>query len=114
MAVVDQIIDESAQSGVMVSLVEQAITDGAQVILLGYYATPQGSEFEGCDEERAAINQRYSALAAARAAVHFVDMGSVMSPQSTPGHYADDLIHPSVAGSQAIGEAVAAQISALQ
>jgi hypothetical protein len=103
---VDAIIDAAALSGKMVNLVNNVTSNGAQVILIGYYQALPGSEFEGCEQERIALNSRYASLAVNRPNVTYIDPTSVMTPTSTPGFYDEDKIHPSASGSAAIGKLV--------
>lgn len=105
---VDSLIDPDAQAGTMVSLVEQISGDGAQILLLGYYQTPEGSEFYGCKTDLIlALNGRYALLAEARDNVHYLDMGEVVTPDLYEEYITDDLVHPTSAGSKAIGERIA-------
>ncbi len=111
MGVVDEIINAEASAGAMVALVDQITGDGARVVLLGYYMIPPESEFAGCEEEITALNARYAALAAARPMVQYVGAGDVVDYTLDPGLLDDDLIHPSIEGSQVIGAYLAAQVN---
>jgi lysophospholipase L1-like esterase len=105
--VMDEIISPDLASGAMVDLVERARNDGAEVLLLGYYAPAPGSEFDGCEEELAVSTARMQALAEALEGVRFVDASTVVDWSRDPSHYAEDGIHPSPSGSAVIGNALA-------
>ena len=107
--VVDELVSEDLATGAMVELVDRVLADSAEVILLGYYRPAADSEFGACDEELVAVNTRYAALAAAREGVTFVDMGEAIDYPSDPSDFSEDGIHPSVAGSRAVGEYIATQ-----
>lgn len=111
MAVVDELIDAQANAGTVVDLVQEIRADGAQVVLLGYYTVSPESEFGACDEELAALSQRYALLASGDPMVVFVDAAEVMDYMANPDYYEDDLIHPSIAGSAAIGNHIADRVN---
>ena len=111
--VVDRIIAADHSSGEMVELVDRALGDGAKVVLLGYYMVPSGTEFEGCEDEIELLNARYASLADAREQVWFFDMGEVMTPE-TLDLFAEDRIHPSLEGSEAVGRALGQLIAGLE
>ncbi len=112
-ATVDRIINTELDDGAMVELVDRARTDGARVIVLGYYTLPPGTEFDGCEDDASDLESRYMALAEARDDVWFYDMSEVMNPIDTPEFYDDDNTHPSQAGSEAIGRGIGALINSL-
>jgi hypothetical protein len=110
--VVDALISADLSGGAMVELVQQIRDDGAEVVLMGYYTIPPGSEFEECDEELAAMNARYEAFAARTPGVLFVSAADVMRWSDNPEYYAEDLVHPAPAGSEAVGLYIGQQIVA--
>lgn len=110
--VVDELISEDLSRGAMVDLITQIRADGAEVVLMGYYTIPPGSEFETCDEELAAMQSRYEAFAAQTAGVLFVSAADVMRWADNPEYYADDLVHPAPEGSEAVGLYIGEQILA--
>ena len=107
MEVVDAIVSVDGLTGVMPSLVQGLANTGAHVVLIGYYKPLAGSEYEGCELERNALNTRYSIISQSQPQVTFIDPSEVMTPSSTPQFYDEDLIHPSPAGSFAIGTLIA-------
>ncbi len=111
MSRVDAIVDSQGLSGKMVNLIDTITTMGARVVLLGYYQTLPGSEYDDCELERTALNTRYSAIASSNHNVTYIDPSTVMAPTTTPEFYDEDKIHPSIAGSAAIGTLVGDAVS---
>jgi hypothetical protein len=103
---VDELIGEDSTSGHFVSLTEQAVSDGAQVVVFGYYNPMPGSEFEPCIDEVEVLNSRLAALADGHESITFVDGREVMSPNGSPVAYHEDGIHPSTRGAEMIAEAI--------
>ena len=104
--VLDEIITDSGE-GQIPDLVEKAQNDGSNVILLGYYSVPKGSEYEPVILEVEIVNDRYNEFAKANEGVYFISLKDVMSPEQTPELYSEDLVHPSDDGHFAIGEHIA-------
>ena len=104
--VLDEIITDSGE-GQIPDLVEKAQNDGSNVILLGYYSVPKGSEYEPVILEVEIVNDRYNEFAKANEGVYFISLKDVMSPEETPELYSDDLVHPSIDGHSVIGEHIA-------
>ena len=104
--VLDEIITDSGE-GQIPDLVEKAQNDGSNVILLGYYSVPKGSEYEPVILEVEIVNDRYNEFAKANEGVYFINLKDVMSPEQTPELYSEDLVHPSDDGHFAIGEHIA-------
>ena len=104
--VLDEIITDSGE-GLIPDLVEKAQNDGSNVILIGYYSVPKGSEYEPVILELEIINDRYNEFAKANEGVYFISLKDVMSPEETPELYSDDLVHPSIDGHSVIGEHIA-------
>ena len=104
--VLDEIITDSGE-GQIPDLVEKAQNDGSNVILIGYYSVPKGSEYEPVILEVEIVNDRYNEFAKANEGVYFINLKDVMSPEQTPELYSEDLVHPSDDGHFAIGEYIA-------
>ncbi|MFK7999872.1 MAG: SGNH/GDSL hydrolase family protein [Polyangiales bacterium] len=105
----DPILSEDLTSGLIVDLLDRV--PASTTVLLYVYAPPidPNDPLASCAEfER--LQARYRALAEARAGVELVDASSV-ADASTPELYADS-VHPSPAGSAAIGTLVADVIEA--
>lgn len=110
----DGMISADGQTGDIVSLIQDVIEEGAQVAWIGYYEIPaEADEFFNCNDELAVLSQRFSVLADQQDAFIFIDSRSVLSYDSHPQAYSEDLVHPSTEGSRIIGEYVAAQILAV-
>lgn len=109
---VDELISEDLTSGAMVDLISQIRADGAEVVLMGCYTIPPGSEFESCDEELAAMQSRHGAFAARTPGLLFVNASDVMRWSDNPEDYDEDLIHPAPEGSEAVGLYIGEQVLA--
>ena len=107
--VLDEIITDSGE-GLIPDLVEKAQNDGSNVILIGYYSVPKGSEYEPVILEVEIVNDRYNEFAKANEGVYFISLKDVMSPEETAHLYSDDLVHPSIDGHSAIGRHIAEYI----
>ena len=102
----DEIMTDD-NKGLIPNLINKAKNDGSQVIILGYYSVPKGSEFEDLVLEIEILNDRYKEFAEANDDVYFISLKDVMTPETTPIYYSDDLVHPSEEGHKAIGEYIA-------
>ena len=107
--IVDELSSADGQTGDMPGLVDQALADGAQVVVLGYYAMFDDASFKfgRCNPELEELNARYAEMAEVRPDVWFVDPRDVVSPETTPGAYQSDGVHPTKTGSRLIGELLA-------
>lgn len=107
--VLDNLVSEDGSQGYMPNLVDRALDDGAQVLLLGYYDVAESASlgFGACGGWIDVLNQRYERIADSREAVIFVNPSEVMSPETHPEAYLSDGIHPSVEGSRRVGGALA-------
>ena len=104
--VLDEIITDSGE-GLIPDLVEKAQNDGSNVILIGYYSVPKGSEYEPVILEVEILNERYNEFSKANEGVYFISLKEVMTPEETPELYDEDLVHPSHDGHYVIGEYIA-------
>ncbi len=110
MAVVDELHDPTTGTGEMAALLDTIAADsGAQVVLLGYYlfASDSWANFDGCNDYLAELDDRYAELAASRDDVTFVDGRELVDWDVNPDAYTFDHIHPSVAGSELLAQAIA-------
>ncbi len=98
----DQLITPDLDSGWMMELVDLVTEDGGQAVIVGYYL-PRDRQ-TGC-AHFPELQQRYRALAEQREDTVYVCTLETITPE-TPERYADS-VHPSVAGSEAIGALVA-------
>lgn len=101
-AVLDGIVSADLTRGLMVDLLDQIGADGAQSVIVSYYI-PQDGE-TGCDLFPELL-RRYRALGETREDVMYVCSLETITP-SDPELY-DDPVHPSPAGSAAVGRLVA-------
>ncbi len=104
--------DDEANTGLMPDLVSQIKADGSEVIIVGYYSVPEGSEFEAVSLELDILMDRYSEFAENNDGVYFLNLREMMSPEDTPEYYSEDLVHPSEEGHEAIGNHIADFITA--
>ena len=97
-----------ALAGDIPDLVARLRATGAKVAFVGYYdgATGQPTSFTPCQGAFDTINARMARLAARDPGLLFLDAGEVIDADDR-GLYARDLIHPSPAGSAAIGRGLA-------
>lgn len=78
-----------------------------EVIIVAYYGQVRGGggSFDGCGDELAELERRLRSLAASRSNVTQVSVRDVIA--GDPANYDADRVHPSPAGSRAIGGLVA-------
>ncbi|GGL80074.1 SGNH/GDSL hydrolase family protein [Wenxinia marina] len=101
----------SGGEGAIPDAARRALSDGADVILVGYYSAPVGGgPFSVCSEELGDLDARLAAFAEATDGVRFVDPDDAIDPART-SLYDDDRTHPSPEGSARIGALIAAEIA---
>lgn len=111
-AVLDRLISRDLSAGAMPQLLARIRADGPQVVIMGYYFLPEGSEdFAGCADVFTALNSRLDAYADQTAGVYFAPASAVIDPEN-PAHFDPDGVHPSPLGSRLIGARIAALIAA--
>ena len=99
------LLGPDGRSGAIASVVAQLRARGSRVLILGYYGpSGRGGGMDACREELAELDARAARLAARDPGVRFVDAGDVMTD---PSLYDRDNVHPSPAGSAAIGRLIA-------
>jgi len=104
----DALVSADGSQGAVPDLVRRVQAAGAaQVAVLGYYGPSRegGGSFAACDDEFAAMDERLARMAAAIPGVIFVPTRAVVAGE--PSLYDRDRVHPSVAGSAVIGQALA-------
>ena len=112
MALVDQIVSADASSGAYVDIVKQAQANGSKVVLISYpFPTMPDKGYYKCEREVTELTRRYRALAEGRDGVGMVDSSDYMIAGDA-SFFATDGSHPSAKGSEAVGLAVAALLSA--
>lgn len=108
----DRLISEDGTQGAIVMLVQALRDTGAQVAWVGYLRSPGvWSPIEGCRDNGDALEARIDRLAALDPGVHFVSLSDLV-PHGDRSFHGVDMIHPSLKGSRAIGQRVAAVIRA--
>ena len=96
------------------TLVNAIRTDDIRIVIWGYYGIPtEASEFGNCNESIDELSQMQSALADGDEGVLWVNGKSDITGEDL-SYYDDDLIHPSLAGSQKIAEQIVSAIENAQ
>ena len=114
-AVMDTIIAEDARAGEYPVLADRVRAGGARLLVMSYPRLPPGARFgfDRCEAELETLSARQAALAAARDDVFFVDVRPIVDGTDLALFVADQ-VHPSIAGGEVMGKAVADAISAAQ
>lgn len=109
--VLDDLVSADGRSGEIPDFVNGLVDAGDQVLFMGYYGVPSDAEFgfDRCVDEATEHGRRLLAMTAAIEGAWFVSAGDVVSADNRPA-YAEDLLHPSPAGSRLIAEHIAAAI----
>lgn len=108
--VLDSIISADGTVGAMPSFITRVTTQGAQVILLGYYpVSDRGGRFLPCRSVLDELSLRQERFAATNPNVVFVDAGLVISASDSAA-YAADLVHPSPRGVALVGQLTASKM----
>lgn len=103
-------ISEDAKTGRIPEMVTAMEASGGQILWLGYLRTPgKGSPIESCAEEGDILEERLQKLAAERKGFHFLSNVDLV-PEGDLSYHGIDRIHPSIKGSDAIGQRAAAYI----
>lgn len=109
-ATLDAMISRDGRSGDIPKFVRRRIAQGIRVLLIGYYPpSSQPNEFTACKSAMAELNRRLARLARSESDVHFVSAARVISPKNRRA-YDKDRVHPSLRGSQLIGQLAARRI----
>lgn len=108
----DKMISEDGKRGAIPMMVQDLRQKGAQVAYVGYLRSPGAwSPIENCRAAGDVLEARISALAMLDRGIHFVSLTDLV-PDGDRTFHGADMIHPSVKGSRAIGQRVAAVIRA--
>jgi hypothetical protein len=113
--VLDAIVSADGSAGATVDLIDEVVAMSAEPVLLRYYVLKEGAlwGFDRCDEVFVELGDRYTALADARDEVTLVDLRDVISPETTPGAYDFDGVHPSDEGAAIAGAHIADVLAGL-
>lgn len=105
--VLDELVSADGRRGEIPTLVRRIRSDGARVVVLGYYRLSADAEEDGfCGDSLSALTGRIAAMAARDPDVLFVAMSDAVSP-GDPTAYDRDGVHPSARASRAIGRMIA-------
>ena len=109
----DRLLSIDGQTGAIAAFIDQVRATGVKVAFVGYYKLPSGAQFgfDRCGDELATMRARATRMAASREGVIFVDATQAVRATDLP-LYDNDLVHPSVAGSAAVGQLVADRVRA--
>ncbi|MEO0487701.1 MAG: SGNH/GDSL hydrolase family protein [Pseudomonadota bacterium] len=108
-----KVITRDGRDGYLPDLVRRIRKDGARVIYVGYLRSPGfGSPIEHCLDEGNELEARVSRMARGVDGVWLLSNKDLV-PEGDKSFHAFDRIHPSVKGSRAIGNRVAAAIRQL-
>lgn len=104
----DRLLAPDGAGGALDDLVARIRADGASVLLWSYYAMPNDAPFPfgRCNDELLEVHARLARLAAGDDGIVLVDGREVVDPTEAR-LYDRDRVHPSPAGSRAIGAQLA-------
>jgi len=106
----DRLISQDGRKGRIPGFLSEIRQTGARVVYVGYLRSPGlGSLIEHCRDEGAELEARVARLARLDAGVHYLSLQDLV-PEGDSSYHAVDMIHPSVKGSSAIAERLAALI----
>lgn len=109
----DRMVSPDGKKGAMPDLVRRIRESGAQVVIIGYLRSPGwNSVIDHCRNEGDAYEARMRVMARQIEGVHFLSNADLV-PEGDRSFHAPDGIHPSIKGSTAIGQRVAALIRRL-
>ena len=107
--VLDDLISADGRSGEIPSFILSLTKSNHQIMYVGYYDAPAGGEFE----EFVVLNGRVQTMAESLENVFYISAGDVIDASNLE-LFDDDLIHPSIFGSERIGEYIAETIKAIE
>ncbi|MEQ8293016.1 MAG: SGNH/GDSL hydrolase family protein [Roseovarius sp.] len=103
----NRLISKDGRKGRIPGFLSDLRRSGAQVVYVGYMRSPgRGSLIEHCRDEGTELERRVEKLAALDNGVHFLSLSDLV-PEGDASYHALDMIHPSIKGSNAIGQMVA-------
>ncbi|MBV0910823.1 SGNH/GDSL hydrolase family protein [Anianabacter salinae] len=112
-AEIDRLISVDGSGGLWPGLVQQMkAAGGRNILIMGYYGPAQGGggAFAKCSDEVAELDRRFARLAAADPRVtHVLTRDPFGGARAL---YDDDLIHPSLRGSEVLGQLLARTVGA--
>jgi lysophospholipase L1-like esterase len=105
-----QIVDDlEIEMAGFVDLIQNDGPPEAEIVIIGYYQLPDGASggFNLCNPYVADLNSRYQDLADADPDVTFMVTVDLMDYEQNPERFASDLLHPSPAGAEQMGQRLA-------
>ncbi len=113
--VLDTIISEDSTSGILVNIASKALSEGARVMVVGYYEMPSDAKdgFEACNHWFEKQESRLRSLADTTERIWFVSMADVVTADNNET-FDNDQLHPSIHGSRLAGEYIAKAILAAE
>lgn len=106
----NRLISQDGTKGTIPGFLSKLRQGGAQVIYVGYLRSPGlGSPVEHCRDEGAELERRVEALSKLDQGVHYLSLQDVV-PNGDASYHALDMIHPSIKGSETIGQILANMI----
>lgn len=113
-AVLDGIVTTDGEGGALAEFVSEVTAAGVPVVFWSYYGVPDSAEFgfDRCGDTFEDYFARLQALAEAEPSFHLVDGREAVSGDELR-YFDEDHAHPSVEGSRAVGEQIAATIESL-
>lgn len=103
----DSLISSDGASGAIPQLVRQIRSSGAQVIFVGYLASPGIiSVVDVCENEGIELEKRLTRMAAADTGVYFLSIADLV-PYGDRSFHAEDMIHPSSKARRQIAQRIA-------
>ncbi|MFT4977413.1 MAG: acyl-CoA thioesterase-1 [Myxococcota bacterium] len=114
-AVLDALVSADGSSGAVPDFITPIAATGTKVAIVGYGELREDAEygFDRCGEELEVLSARYALLADSIEGVIFVDARDVISATDA-AMFDEDMVHPSIEGSEAIGLYVAAAMTAAE
>ncbi len=110
--VMNRLISPDGRSGAIPALVKTLVSDGARVIYTGYLRNPGVQTLiKSCGPAGNELDRRMQRLAALEPGMQYLLLADLV-PYKDKSYHQVDLIHPSVKGSQAIGQRIVALMSA--
>ncbi len=111
--VLDELVTPDTMLGAIPDYLELMTARGHKVLWAQYYDAPKGGgPFSACNDAFTVLEERLDRLAARMSGVFMADMSDAIDPKDL-SLYSPDRVHPSPAGSAAIGTHLAHVLSAL-
>lgn len=111
--VLNRLISPDGRKGAIPAFVKSLRDTGAKVIYVGYLRNPGvNSSIKACGPAGNELDRRLAALDRLDQGMEFLALSDLV-PNGDRSFHQEDLVHPSVKGSQAIGQRIARRVAAL-